>query len=83
MVSGQTRLYNPEYPVFLLYIADFPAVAFDLSYTPPNRQTTPLPEFKVDIRFERETTRHMPDYSVETALSFGSASRRFSARLRQ
>jgi len=83
MVSGQARLYNPEYPVFLLYIADFPAVAFDLSYTPPNRQTTPLPEFKVDIRFERETTRPKPNYSAEAALFFVSASRRFMARLRQ
>jgi hypothetical protein len=42
-----------------------------------------LPEFKVDIRFERETTRPKPNYSAEAALSFVSASRRFMARLRQ
>ena len=57
MVSGLTLLCYSEYQVFLLYIAGFPAVAFDFSYTPPNRQTTPLPGFKVDIRFWRETTR--------------------------
>ena len=83
MVSGQARLYNPEYQVFLLYISGFPAAAFYLSYTPPNRQTTPLPGFKVDIRGKRETTGPKPNYSVEAALSFALASRRFSARLRQ